>query len=111
MKRFFNVTGLCNPERHYMVDPLRGLNQIIFDLIRNDYYFTIHAPRQTGKTTLLRALMNLINAEGNRICLYFSVETAGYRSITVDVANKNINNAIVESAKSFLPEEYWPKHS
>ena len=87
MKRFFNVTGLCNPERHFMVDPLRGLNETILELIRNEYYFTIHAPRQTGKTTLLRALMNQINAEGQRICLYFSIETAGYRSITVDDAN------------------------
>ena len=110
MKRFFNVTGLCNPERHYMVDALRGLNKTILELIQNEYYFTIHAPRQTGKTTLLRALMNQINAEGNRICLYFSVETAGYRSISVDNAYKNINKAIIESAKSFLPEEYWPKH-
>ena len=110
MKRFFNVTGLCNPIDHFMVDPLRGLNKVIFDLIENKYYFTIHAPRQTGKTTLLRALMNQINADGNRICLYFSVETAGYRSITVDDANKNINNAIIESAKSFLPEGNWPKH-
>jgi hypothetical protein len=110
MKRFFNVSGLCIPDRHYMVDPLRGLNEIILELIRNEYYFTIHAPRQTGKTTLLRALMNQINADGNRICLYFSVETAGYRSITVDEANRNINKAIVESAKSFLPEGYWPNH-
>jgi len=111
MKRFFNVTGLCNPKDHFMVDPLRGLNKMIWDLIENKYYFTIHAPRQTGKTTLLRALMNQINNEGNRICLYFSIETAGYRSITIDDANKNINKAIVEAAKSFLPEEYWPQHA
>ncbi|MCX6277548.1 MAG: ATP-binding protein [Bacteroidetes bacterium] len=110
MKRFFNVTGLCNPTDHFMVDPLRGLNKTILDLIDNKYYFTIHAPRQTGKTTLLRALMDQINADGARICLYFSVETAGYRSITIDDANKNINRAIIESAKSFLPEGYWLKH-
>ena len=110
MNRFFNVTGLCNPEKHYMVDPLRGLNQTILDLIQNEYYFTIHAPRQTGKTTLLRALMNQINTDGHRICLYFSVETAGYRSISIDDANKNINKAIVESSKSFLPLEYQPEH-
>ncbi len=110
MKRFFNVTGLCNPNDHFMVDPLRGLDETILSLIANKYYFTIHAPRQTGKTTLLRALMNQINTDGNRICLYFSVETAGYRSISVNDANKNINKAIVESAKSFLPLEYQPKH-
>jgi hypothetical protein len=32
MKRFFNVTGLCNPEKHYMVDPLRGLNNTILEV-------------------------------------------------------------------------------
>ena len=111
MKRFFNVTGLCNPKDHFMVDPLRGLDETIVRLIDNKYYFTIHAPRQTGKTTLLRALMDQINTDGNRICLYFSVETAGYRSISINDANKNINRAIVESAKSFLPVEYLPKHS
>ena len=110
MERFFNVTGLCNPEKHYMVDPLRGLSDTIMQLIQNEYYFTIHAPRQTGKTSLLRALMEQINADGKRICLYFSVETAGYRSITVKEANETINSAIVQSAKSFLAVEYQPKN-
>lgn len=48
--------------------------------------------------------MDQINTDGNRICLYFSVETASYRNITIDDANKNINMAIIESAKSFLPK-------
>ena len=111
MKRFFNVTGLCTPETHYMVDPLRGLDKTIFELIQKEYYFTIHAPRQTGKTTLLRALMMRINAENNRICLYFSVETAGFRSITEEQSNKKINNALLLAARSFLPKEYQPAHS
>ena len=98
-------------ENNYMLDPLRGLNDTNMELIQNEYYFTIHAPRQTGKTSLLRALMERINAEGSRISLYFSVETAGYRSITVSDANKTINRAIIQSAKSFLPIEYQPKNS
>lgn len=48
MKRFFNVTSFRNPEKHCMIGPLYGLNQIIFDLVRNEYYFTIPAPRKTG---------------------------------------------------------------
>ena len=38
MKRFFNVTSFCNRERHFMVDPLRGLNKTILDLIANEYF-------------------------------------------------------------------------
>ena len=96
MKRFFNVAGLCNPERHYMFDPLRGLEQIIFDLIRNEYYFTIHAPRQTGKTTLLRSLSLQLNLSKKYVAVHFSLETAGFRSNTIEKANR----AIIESLHS-----------
>ena len=108
MKRFFNVAGFCNPQDHYMIDPLRGLNDQIIELIENKYYFTMHAPRQSGKTTLLHSLMHKINAEGENICLVFSLESAGYRSIPVGEANKNIIEAILQSASEFLPKEYQP---
>ena len=108
MKRFFNVTGFCNPNSHYMVDPLRGLNDIFVDLIQNKYYFTIHAPRQSGKTTMLYALMNQINAEGERVCLVFSLETAGYPSISVNDANHTIIKAIIRSALIHLAPEFQP---
>ena len=111
MKRFFNVTGFCNPHDHYMIDPLRGLNDQIVELIENKYYFTMHAPRQSGKTTLLHSLMHKINAERENICLVFSLETAGYRSISVKDANENIVKAIIASAELFLEEQYRPKLS
>jgi hypothetical protein len=101
MKRFFNVTGLCNPEKHYMVDPLRGLNETILELIQNEYYFTIHAPRQTGKTTLLRSLSNELNLSQKYVAVHFSLETAGFRSNTVEKANK----AIIESLQSAACEQ------
>ncbi len=111
MKRFFNVTGFCNPNKHYVIDPLRGLSDEIVDLIKNEYYFTMHAPRQSGKTTLLHSLMHKINAEGENICLVFSLETAGYRSIAIKDANENIVKAIITSAELFLEEQYRPKLS
>ncbi len=92
-----------------MIDPLRGLNNQIIELIKNEYYFTMHAPRQSGKTTLLHSLMHKINAEGENICLVFSLETAGYRSIPVDKANENIVKAIITSAELFIEEQYRPK--
>jgi len=52
MDKFFNTAGLCKPEDHYMVDPLKRLTDVE-TLIKRNLYFTIHAPRQTGKTTYL----------------------------------------------------------
>ncbi|MFZ4564401.1 MAG: ATP-binding protein [Bacteroidales bacterium] len=101
MQKFFNVTGLCNPIDHFMVDPLRGLNKMVLDLIENKYYFTIHAPRQTGKTTLLRSLSSQLNLSQKYVAVHFSLETAGFRSNTVEKANK----AIIESLHSAAIEQ------
>ena len=57
MPRFFNTAGPCNPNWHYTVDPLPRLSGIR-ELIDGQHYFVIHAPRQTGKTTYLYALMH-----------------------------------------------------
>ncbi|MCK4760599.1 MAG: hypothetical protein KAW12_00270 [Candidatus Aminicenantes bacterium] len=40
--KFFNTAGLCFPEKHYMVDPLKRLKNIE-ELIERELYFTIHA--------------------------------------------------------------------
>jgi type II secretory pathway predicted ATPase ExeA len=43
-------------------------------LIRKEQYFVVHAPRQCGKTTAFRALMDEINAKGDIAAMYCSVE-------------------------------------
>lgn len=55
MARKFNVTGACNPKRHYMVDLTSRLEEIRAMVEEGDY-FTINRGRQYGKTTILRAL-------------------------------------------------------
>ncbi|KJJ84434.1 ATPase domain protein, prokaryote domain protein, partial [Candidatus Omnitrophus magneticus] len=109
-KRYFNTTGFCDPEIHYMIDPLRN-QSIIFDMIEKRQYFTIHAPRQTGKTTLLHELAHRLNKEGNYISVVFSVESAGYRSITEETANSKIIDSLYESCELFISKELWPKKS
>ncbi len=52
MEREFNVTGSCNPRKHYMVD-ISGKLDAVMRLIRKGQYFTINRPRQYGKTTML----------------------------------------------------------
>ncbi len=56
MKRRFNVTGLCTPQRHYMVRLDDRLKIIRDDYVEYGSYFVINRGRQYGKTTTLAAL-------------------------------------------------------
>ncbi|MBI4645178.1 MAG: ATP-binding protein [Bacteroidia bacterium] len=108
MKRYFNTTGYCNPEWHYIVEPLRGFKDEIYSLIQNKQYFLIHAPRQSGKTTLLHSLTKLLNSEGVNYSVVFSVERAGYKSITEEEANYRMCEAIYTMSGILLKENIRP---
>lgn len=54
--KYFNVTGLCIPEKHYMVDISSKIKKILEMVDRGDY-FTINRPRQFGKTTTFNELI------------------------------------------------------
>jgi transposase len=71
--RYFNTSGPCNKEEHYMIESssrLHGVEQ----LIDMKQYFVIHAARQSGKTTYLLDLTKKLNAEGKYHTLYCSLE-------------------------------------
>jgi hypothetical protein len=70
----FNIAGPCNPGKHYMVNPLRNIGEEVMSLIEREYYFVIHAARQSGKTTLLKELARKVNDEGKYYALYCSLE-------------------------------------
>ena len=72
--RFFNTAGPCVPARHYMLAPEPRL-PVARPLVERGMYFVVHAPRQTGKTTILRALAHQLTAEGTFAALHFSCET------------------------------------
>ena len=75
--RFFNTAGPVNPEDHYCLDPLSRFDlEEILSLIWQKKYFVLHAPRQTGKTSCLKALMNYLNARDEFKALYINVERA-----------------------------------
>jgi hypothetical protein len=108
MKRFFNTTGLCNAEDHYMVDPFRNMYENVLHLIHSKQYFLIHAPRQTGKTTFLHALAHRLNKEGNYVSVVCSLESAGYNSISVETANINFIKALAKTSKLFIGTDHLP---
>ena len=74
MEKFFNIAGPCNPAEHYMIPAVERLPKVM-RLIERKQYFAIHAARQSGKTTLLKALVREINSSGERMALYFTVES------------------------------------
>lgn len=53
--KVFNVTGSCNPERHYMVHSAKRFNAIKRMIDAADY-FIINRARQFGKTTTLQMI-------------------------------------------------------
>jgi hypothetical protein len=60
--RFFNTTGPCNPWDHYMLPPEERLvGAQLHRYIRDQLYWVLHAPRQTGKTTFLQNWTREIN--------------------------------------------------
>ena len=77
--RFFNISGPCIKEQHYMIDAatrLQGVDQ----LIDMNQYFVIHAARQSGKTTFLLELTKKLNAGDKYYAIYCSLE--GLQGIT-----------------------------
>ena len=53
----------------------------VHNLIRQESYFVVHAPRQVGKTTAMHELANELTAGGEYISIVLSLETgAAYPS-------------------------------
>ena len=77
MARKFNTAGPVRPAKDYCIPPLERLDLAeVLTLIRDERYFVLHAPRQTGKTSALLALRDLLNsgAEGDYRAVYVNVE-------------------------------------
>ena len=72
--KWFNTTGQCVSEKHYMLQVLPRLPGVD-EMIDMENYFILHAPRQSGKTTYIKALADKINKDGQRYALNCSLAT------------------------------------
>jgi len=79
--REFNVTGLCVPNMHYMVDISEKIEQI-FKLVEGKKYFTINRGRQYGKTTTLGMLEKRM--QDGYICVSISFQYSGDKMFVGD---------------------------
>ena len=101
--RKFNTEGPVIPADHYCIPPLERVNLgRILELIRDKRYFVLHAPRQTGKTSALLALQDLLNsgAAGDFRCVYVNVEAAQAMREDVERAMRVILGALASRSRS-----------
>ena len=105
--RFFNTTGPVVAKRHYQIPPLERVDlDGVLELIQQSKYFILHAPRQTGKTSMLLALADLLNSSGEYRCVYANIETAQTAREDVGRAMQAILNSLVSATKRMLDEPF-----
>jgi hypothetical protein len=105
--KYFNTTGPCRPEDHYMLPALPRLPEMR-PLIDQKLYFVLHAARQTGKTTSMMALARELTAEGRYAAIVLSVQPASVFSHDIDTAEKLLLDAWRDTAEDELPPEVRP---
>ena len=103
MERYFNVAGPCIPGEHYMLPALDRLPQVR-RLVSRRQYFVIHAPRQTGKTTAVKALVREINAKGDMVAIYCTLETL-QNAADPEKASLAISDLILDNFNAAFPTE------
>ncbi len=105
--RTFNTAGPIVPARHYHIAPLGRVNRDeIYELIEDWRYFILHAPRQTGKTSALLALMDELNQAGRYRALYVNVEGAQAARENTHEAMESILNELGISARIYLADDF-----
>ena len=105
--RFFNTTGPVVAADHYCIPPLERLDLTeVRRLIRDKRYFVLHAPRQTGKTSALLALRDLLNEEGNYRCVYVNVEGGQAMREDVERAMQVIVGDLASWARVTIGDEF-----
>ena len=104
--KFFNTAGPTIPSDHYHIDPIDRVHWDELEmLIAQKRYFLLHAPRQTGKTSTLLAIMRKLNAEGIYACAYANVEGAQAARNKVERGIDAICSAIAGSISLYLEDD------
>lgn len=74
MSRYFNTTGPCDPDQHYMVPAGSRLPEL-HRLVEERRFFVLHSARQSGKTTTVRHMAEQLRSEGV-VALHVSLESS-----------------------------------
>ena len=107
--RKFRTSGPVIPAEHYCIPPLERIDlEYMLELIGDKEYFILHAPRQTGKTSALKALQDLLNGGrvGNYRCVYVNLEGGQTAKQDVGQAMPAILDQIALRAQLALKDDF-----
>ena len=107
MPRFFNTAGPCRADLHFMLSATDRLGNLL-PLVEQESYFVIHAPRQTGKTTAIRALAAELTATGRFAALASTCEEGAPFGNDPATAAATIVYRLWQDAALQLPETLRP---
>ncbi|MCA1793032.1 MAG: AAA-like domain-containing protein, partial [Desulfobacteraceae bacterium] len=109
--RFFTTAGPVDCTDHYCLPPLERFDLFEVEmLLAQEKYFVLHAPRQTGKTSSMLALVDYLNVEGRYRALYCNVETAQTARGDVAKGMKSILVALGTRATNDLGDDFLLKN-
>ncbi len=107
MTRHFNTAGPNDPKEHYSVDSFERIDWPAFQtLIEGKKYFVLHAPRQSGKTTLLQAIVDRLNSEGRYEAMRFSVQAAQAARDDLEMGNRIVAAQLNLRAQTDRPQSW-----
>ncbi|HYO72356.1 MAG TPA: ATP-binding protein [Archangium sp.] len=107
MPRCFNIVGPYNAATHYILPALRRLPEV-YRLLEQQCYWVLHAPRQVGKTTVLRALAAELTASGRYAALYVSCKEGAEAGDDFAEAQQAVLSRIRYGAELQLSRELSP---
>jgi type II secretory pathway predicted ATPase ExeA len=107
MSRWFNIAGPCKADKHYMLSPTSRLPDLE-QLIEQESYFVIHAPRQTGKTTAMLALVKQLTESGRYAAVMVSAEVGSPYSHDPGAAELAVLGTWRDTIAIRLPHDLQP---
>jgi len=107
IEKTFNIAGPVNRPNVYKVDPLtRWDMQEVLNLIKTEKYFLLHAPRQTGKTSCLKALADYLNSQGRYYAVCTSFESGASAGDDFEKAIENCIKTLLTDIKNTFKDNF-----
>lgn len=109
--RRFPTAGPVAPADHYHLPPLSRVDRDrLLREVESEHYFVVHGPPQTGKTTTLLALRDLLNERGYR-CLYASLRDTAPDDDDLDRAMAAVLDRLASEATATLGDDFLARES
>lgn len=109
MRKKFNITGSCNPQKHYMVDLTDRIKRIKEEYVDEGSYFVINRGRQYGKTTTLQALRKYLAKEYIVFSLDFQKMATKKFTDEITFANGFVEKLLIALKDAKSNDENWIK--